>query len=61
MKKNYIAPATEVMNVEMESMIAASIENIWGDSGRGFGNDEPAPPVADSKDHGFDLWGLDED
>ncbi len=45
----------------MESMIAASIENIWGDSGLGFGNDEPAPPVADSKDHGFDLWGQDED
>lgn len=65
MKKNYIAPATEIMNVEMETMIAASpvqVGDVWfdGDAGLEAGTGT-TPGSSDSKGHGFDLWDMDED
>jgi hypothetical protein len=33
MKKNYIIPAMQLMEMGAESMVAASITNITGDSG----------------------------
>ena len=47
MKKAYINPTTEIVNVEMAQMIAASIDLESKDAvGVGMSNDE------------FDIWGL---
>ena len=58
MKKQYIKPATEIMNIETEQMMAASFVDGTGTLDINSGG---ATKPADSKDHGFDLWGDDED
>lgn len=58
MKKRYIKPETAVVDVEPESMMAAS--------GRMFGETNEISVQDDdnnmySKGHGPDVWGFDED
>ena len=53
MKKKYMTPALDVQYVQEETMIAASITGIGGNSGIGLGdeNDEDFPDEADVKDY----------
>ena len=55
MKKTYISPALEIETaMDTESVIAASITNIGGDSGIELGEGSVIPDEADAKE---DLWG----
>jgi hypothetical protein len=47
MKKNYIVPSLQPMDMGVERMVAASIKNIGGNSGIGLGNDDVTPTEAD--------------
>ena len=47
MKKNYMKPALQPMDMGMENMIAASIQHVGGNSGIGLGNDDETPTEAD--------------
>ena len=51
MKKTYIIPALSEYNVQTETLIAASITGVAGNSGIQMGN-EDAPAEADVKDGG---------
>lgn len=46
MKKNYIVPALQSMDMNVEQMVAASIKTIGGNSGIQLGEDE-TPTEAD--------------
>lgn len=46
MKKNYIVPALQSMDMNVEQMVAASIKNIGGNSGIQLGEEE-VPAEAD--------------
>ena len=52
MKKNYIAPILQSMDMDVENMVAASIKTIGGDSNIGFGEGD-APDEADVNDNPF--------
>ena len=55
MKKTYISPALEIETaMDTESVIAASITRISGDSGLELGTGDDIPTEADAKE---DLWG----
>ena len=57
MEKKYIKPEIQVIEVELQPMMAASI----GENELGL-FDENATGPAMSKEHGrFDVWGLDEE
>jgi hypothetical protein len=53
MKKKYIIPALHVQRVQTETMIAASILSVGGDTGIVLGEDDEAPEYADVKDNFF--------
>ena len=57
MKKSYLQPETEVLNVNVVEMLAGSITKVDGDSGVGLGEGE-APTTADVKSSVFeeDFW-----
>lgn len=57
MKKNYIQPNTEIININMPTLMAASI-NFNDNDGTGSGNlnDDYADGDALSKWAGSDLW-----
>ena len=46
MKKNYMKPALQPMDMGMENMLAGSITNVGGNSGIGMGTGD-APEEAD--------------
>ena len=59
MKKSYLQPETEVLNVNVVEMLAGSITDIGGDSGLTPANpDDPIPGDADVKTSVFeeDFW-----
>ena len=57
MEKKYIKPEIQVIEVELQPMMAAS-----GPLGSVDINDTPATGDAMSKEHGsFDVWGLDDE
>ncbi len=61
MKKQYIKPTAEIMDIDTEQMMAASTGQgvtTSGDTGEGFLNNSHATQggSALSKDHGFGLW-----
>ena len=57
MKKNaYLAPSVEVIDLGPESMIAASITSIGGNSGLGLGNNGETPTSADAFGHRRGSW-----
>ena len=53
MKKKYIIPALHVQRVQTETMIAASILRVGGDTGIVMGEDDEVPTEADVKDNFF--------
>ena len=52
MKKNYIVPSLQPMDMGVERMVAASIKTIGGDSNIKLGEDD-APDEADVNDNIF--------
>lgn len=61
MKKQYITPSTEVMAIEAEQIMAASITfDEGGDTGSVIFGDGHASGDGMSKGH-LDLWGDEED
>ena len=59
MKKSYLQPETEVLNVNVIEMLAGSITGIGGDSGLDPADpDDPIPGEADVKTSIFeeDFW-----
>lgn len=52
MKKNYIAPTLQPMDMGVEHMVAASIQTIGGNSGIEFG-EGVTPDEADVNDNPF--------
>ncbi len=61
MKKQYMTPLTEVMTIETEQIMAASIMfDESGNTGSAIFGDGHASGVGLSKDH-LDLWGDDEE
>ncbi|MBP3511489.1 MAG: hypothetical protein J6K19_05565 [Prevotella sp.] len=63
--KKYIKPATEIINIETEQVIAASPGSglTFDDNGSGTGGifDKDATGPGMSKGHGSGLWDEDED
>ena len=57
MKKSYLQPETEVLNVNVIQMLANSITNVGGNSGLELGEGD-APETADVKGSVFeeDFW-----
>lgn len=55
MKKTYISPALELMQAEVQQMLAASITNVGGDSGIELGTGD-TPVEADVKGEDWDIW-----
>ncbi len=53
MKKTYIAPVVEGVQMDAEEIIAASVKHVGGDAGLGFGTGD-APTEADVKGSFFD-------
>ena len=53
MKKTYMTPALYVHHVQTETMIAASITGVGGNSGIGMGSEEVIPVEADVKEGNF--------
>ncbi len=53
MKKTYIAPELYLHHVQTETMIAASITGVGGNSGIGMGSEEVIPTEADVKEGNF--------
>lgn len=56
-KKVYMTPAVEVEKMELETIIAASITSVGGDSGIDLGDGE-IPAEADSRLFGDDDFGF---
>lgn len=56
MKKSYITPSVEIVEVRTESLMVASMSLPVDKDDMITGDD-----MAGSKDHHFDLWGDDED
>ena len=58
MKKSYLQPETEVLNVNVVEMLAGSITGVGGNSGLELGGDEEIPGEADVKTSIFeeDFW-----
>lgn len=58
MKKSYLQPETEVLNVNVVEMLAGSITGVGGNSGLELGGDEEIPDEADVKTSIFeeDFW-----
>ena len=62
MKKSYLQPETEVLNVDVVEMLAGSITGIGGNSGLELGDKDPDDPEfpteADVKSSVFeeDFW-----
>lgn len=63
MKRQYIKPATDIMNIETEQIMAASPGISFDDNGGGTGGifDKDANSPGMSKGHGSGLWDEDED
>ena len=53
MKKTYMTPAVYVHHVQTETMIAASITGVGGNSGIGMGTENVIPVEADVKEGNY--------
>ncbi len=63
MKKTYIKPTIDVVNIETEGFFAVSPLTFEEDGNNGSGTfiDDYAGGDAMSKSHSFDVWGFDDE
>lgn len=56
MKKTYLKPTVETVEIETQSLMQASFSEDNATGSMGINSDKTATGVAMSKETGFDLW-----